>query len=400
MLTKCLVKYALKELLDGKTADQILNLTICEPAMGSAAFLNEAINQLAEAYISRKEQETGTIISYEDRFNELQKVKMYIADRNVYGIDLNPVAVELAEVSLWLNTIYEGGFVPWFGTQLVNGNSLIGARRQVYSEASLQTSSKGLHWYENAPERVPLGTERKKRRGNAQIYHFLLGDPGMCSYSDKVIKQLEPDNIKKMKDWNKKFTAPYTDSELESLRQLSLTVDELWENQIKLRQTVEEETQDALAIFGKEDAGEDSHTTIRQKDLIYSKLYKSEHMKNAGPYARLKFAMDYWCALWFWPIDQAELLPTRSEFFNDLNLILVGTFSTKGNSNMLQYQQLSLFPTEQEEIVSRINELFPGQSEVDITVPASCVSEADCGAEPFHALGIGVCRSLCGEGWF
>ena len=255
VLTKCLVKYALKELLEGKTADQILDLTICEPAMGSAAFLNEAINQLAEAYISRKEQETGNIISYEDRFNELQKVKMYIADRNVYGIDLNPVAVELAEVSLWLNTIYEGGFVPWFGTQLVNGNSLIGARRQVYSEASLQTSSKGLHWYENAPERVPLGTERKKRRGNAQIYHFLLGDPGMCSYSDTVIKQLEPDNIKKMKDWNKKFTSPDTDSELESLRQLSLTVDELWENQIKLRQTVEEETQDALSIFGKDEIG-------------------------------------------------------------------------------------------------------------------------------------------------
>ena len=120
VLTKCLVKYALKELLEGKTADQILDLTICEPAMGSAAFLNEAINQLAETYISRKEQETGKIIRYEDRFNELQKVKMHIADRNVYGIDLNPVAVELAEVSLWLNTIYEGGFVPWFGTQLVN----------------------------------------------------------------------------------------------------------------------------------------------------------------------------------------------------------------------------------------------------------------------------------------
>ena len=33
---------------------------------------------------------------------------MFIADRNVYGIDLNPVAVELAEVSLWLNTIYGG----------------------------------------------------------------------------------------------------------------------------------------------------------------------------------------------------------------------------------------------------------------------------------------------------
>lgn len=199
VLTKCLVKYALKELLEGKTADEILKLTICEPAMGSAAFLNEAINQLAEAYISRKEKETGEIISYEKRFNELQKVKMFIADRNVYGIDLNPVAVELAEVSLWLNTIYEGGFVPWFGTQLVNGNSLIGARRQVYRIENAQSTSKGLRWYEIEPERVPLGTKRMPKK---QVYHFLLGDPGMCSYSDKVIKQLEPANIKEMKDWN------------------------------------------------------------------------------------------------------------------------------------------------------------------------------------------------------
>ncbi len=366
VLTKCLVKYALKELLEGKTADEILKLTICEPAMGSAAFLNEAINQLAEAYISRKEKETGEIISYEKRFNELQKVKMFIADRNVYGIDLNPVAVELAEVSLWLNTIYEGGFVPWFGTQLVNGNSLIGARRQVYSETALTATSKGLHWYENTPERVPVGMERKKRRGNSQIWHFLLGDPGMCDYNDKVIKSLEPDNIKRMKDWNKRFTAPYSEDELESLRQLSLTVDNLWEKQVKLRQTVKDGTQDVLSIYGHKDTDTDSHTSIRQKDLIYSKLYKSEHVKNAGPYARLKFAMDYWCALWFWPIDQVELLPSRSMFINDLNLILVGTFPTEGNSNMLEYQQISLFPTEQEEIISKISELLPGQSEVDI----------------------------------
>ena len=366
VLTKCLVKYALKELLEGKSADEILHLTVCEPAMGSAAFLNEAINQLAEAYIDRKQKELGEMIPAESRLQELQKVKMYIADRNVYGIDLNPVAVELAEVSLWLNTIYEGGFVPWFGTQLVNGNSLIGARRQVYSESALTATSKGLHWYENAPDRVPLGTERKKRRGNAQIYHFLLGDPGMCSYSDKVIKSLEPENIKAMAKWNKDFTAPYSLSDLETLRGLSEVIDELWENQIKLRQTVDRETQDSLSVFGYQDTAEDSHTTIRQKDLIFSKLYKSEHMQNAGPYARLKFAMDYWCALWFWPIDKADMLPSRSEFLNDLNLILVGTFSTKGNSNMLEYQQLSLFPTAQDEIVAKINELFPGQNIVDI----------------------------------
>lgn len=363
VLTKCLVKYALKELLEGKTADEILQLTICEPAMGSAAFLNEAINQLAKAYISRKEKETGEIISYEKRFNELQKVKMFIADRNVYGIDLNPVAVELAEVSLWLNTIYEGGFVPWFGTQLVNGNSLIGARRQVYRIENTQATSKGLRWYEMEPERVPLGTKRMPRK---QIYHFLLGDPGMCSYSDKVIKSLEPENIKKMSAWNKKFTAPVSDDDAVTLLRLSEAIDKLWESQINLRKEVGAKTQDNLSIFGHQDDAVDSHTTIRQKDKIFSELYKSEHMKNAGPYARLKFAMDYWCALWFWPIDQAELLPTRSEFLFDMSLILEGTMDSVNLEDSVKGGQTSLFLNEMEQIAMDIIDIYGIDTVVDI----------------------------------
>jgi len=57
VLTRCLVKYALKELLQGKTADDILSISVCEPAMGSAAFLNEAINQLSEKYLELKQAE-------------------------------------------------------------------------------------------------------------------------------------------------------------------------------------------------------------------------------------------------------------------------------------------------------------------------------------------------------
>lgn len=344
VLTKCLVKYALKELLKGKSADDILHLTICEPAMGSAAFLNEAINQLAEAYISRKEQETGEIIGYEDRFNQLQKVKMFIADRNVYGVDLNPVAVELAEVSLWLNTIYPNGFVPWFGTQLVNGNSLIGARRQCYRVSSLQATSKGLRWYEKAPERVPLGTERKRGKLATQIYHFLLGDPGMCSYTDKVIKQLEPAKIKLLNTWNKAFIVPYSDDDIETLKKLSKTIDKLWKDQISLRQQLEQQTHDSLSVFKFNDDEPDSHTSIRTKDQMLRTMYRSENAKNAGAYARLKFAMDYWCALWFWPIDKADLLPSRSEFLNDMYMILVGLYSTNSDS-----QQLSMLEDADEE---------------------------------------------------
>lgn len=331
--------------------------------MGSAAFLNEAINQLAEAYISRKEKETGEVIGYEDRFNELQKVKMYIADRNVYGIDLNPVAVELAEVSLWLNTIYEGGFVPWFGTQLVNGNSLIGARRQVYRIENAQSTSKGMRWYEMEPERVPLG---KKRMPKKQIYHFLLGDPGMCSYSDKVIKSLEPENIKKMAKWNKEFIKPITDDEVVTLLRLSAAIDDLWEAQINLRKEVNAKTQDSLSVFGHIDDAVDSHTTIRQKDKIFSELYKSEHMRNAGPYARLKFAMDYWCALWFWPIDQADLLPTRSEFLFDMSLILEGTMASVKVTDSVKGGQMTLFPTEMEQLALDIIDTYGTDTVVDI----------------------------------
>jgi type I restriction-modification system DNA methylase subunit len=65
LLTRCLVKYAPKELLQSKTADDILSISVCEPAMGSAAFLNEAINQLAEKYLELKQAELGRRIPHE-----------------------------------------------------------------------------------------------------------------------------------------------------------------------------------------------------------------------------------------------------------------------------------------------------------------------------------------------
>ena len=319
VLTHCLVKYALKELLEGKTADEILHLTICEPAMGSAAFLNEAVSQLAEAYLARKEKETGSAVAHDQRPQEIQKVKMYIADRNVYGIDLNPVAVELAEVSLWLNTIYQGAYVPWFRTQIVNGNSLIGARRQCYTLAQLQAGKGSAVWYENAPERILPGEKRKFAK---QVYHFLAGDPGMCSYTDKVIKAMEPEKIALIKEWNKKFTRAFNDEECDRVLELSAQIDKLWDAHVVLRHEIAEKTTDPLSVWGQPEDKVHTPMTIREKDTIYEGLYLSHGAENASPYARLKAVMDYWCALWFWPIDKAEELPTRREFLFDVQMML------------------------------------------------------------------------------
>ena len=76
-------------------AEDLLKLKILEPAMGAAAFQNEVINQLAELYLTYRQKELGKHISPHLYLDERQKVKAYIATKNIYGVDLNPTAIEL-----------------------------------------------------------------------------------------------------------------------------------------------------------------------------------------------------------------------------------------------------------------------------------------------------------------
>jgi type I restriction-modification system DNA methylase subunit len=361
-LTQCLVKYALKELLKDKTADDILKLAICEPAMGSAAFLNEAIDQLAEAYLERKQDELNQRIPHDRITLEKQKVKMLLADRNVYGIDKNPIARELAEVSLWLNCIFrdhqeieetnergqtwtsivEGDvFVPWFGLQLHCGNSLIGARRQVYRRKQVTGLKKGVgKWHESEPERIPLGQALPKDA----IFHFLLGDPGMANYTDKVIKAMEPEAIRQIGEWQKEFAkAELTAEQADYAIRLSQRLHELWESYAKEVAKLQERTTDPLVVWGQKANGH-HRSLLEQKEKIHLQEKLSEGVANASAYRRLKLVMDYWCALWFWSISEAEQLPTREEFLQEVGAIL-------GETEMLApaAQQLQLFPETQEQ---------------------------------------------------
>ncbi|HQQ66439.1 MAG TPA: hypothetical protein PLO55_09885 [Thermotogota bacterium] len=353
-LTQCLVKYTLRELLDGKSADDILELKICEPAMGSAAFINEAVSQLAEAYLQKKQRETGEIISHDRYAEEKQKVKMRLSDRNVYGIDMNPVAVELAEVSVWLNTIYKGAYVPWFRTQLMNGNSLIGARRQVYRPDQIQERGRGERWHAVAPERVEPKTERPK----GSIYHFLLADPAMAAYGDPVVRKLKPEAIRQTEEWRRSFAAPYNAEEIKTLQRLSGQIDLLWEKHLKVLKKAEELTKDPISIFGHEETALQRPFSTREKDEIYDHELHTEKRGNAGPYARLKLAMDYWCALWFWPIEKAALLPSRSEYLMHLSLIIEGNVISAGPA------QRPLF--EENDAETQLRALFSDLDRVDL----------------------------------
>lgn len=334
VLARCLVKYALKELLQDKTADDILQLIVCEPAMGSAAFLNEAVNQLAEAYLERKQAELNRRIPHDEYPRELQRVRMVLADRNVFGVDLNPVAVELAEVSLWLNAIYgqpdkddEKGNplplrparVPWFGYQLFAGNSLIGAGRGVFRAGSLRKGAKPA-WHEEAPRR--LNVQRPDRAAD-EIYHFLLPDPGMGKYTDKVAKALYPEHFERFSQWRKEFCRPLEDHECSRLQQLSVRIDELWAEHTQWLTRDRARTEDDLTVWP---AAESDAPNIprREKEAIRRQGLFNEDRDLATPFRRLKLVMDYWCALWFWPIQNCAHLPTREQWWMEVGAILEG----------------------------------------------------------------------------
>ncbi|WP_037856841.1 DNA methyltransferase [Streptomyces sp. NRRL S-31] len=163
-------------------AADVLRWRVCEPALGSGAFLNEAVNQLAELYLRLAQRERGVEIDPEDYQRELQKVKAYIALHNAYGVDLNETAVELAEISLWLNTMYQGMKAPWYGLHLHRGNSLIGASRKVYPGNSLSKGGWLTTKDPKKPRHVPLGEKLKAR----EVHQFLLPAMGWGSIGEKV----------------------------------------------------------------------------------------------------------------------------------------------------------------------------------------------------------------------
>ncbi|WP_445005498.1 hypothetical protein [Halomonas mongoliensis] len=302
---------------------------------------------VGEAYLTRKQQELGERIPHEAYQQELQRVKLHIADHNVFGVDLNPIAVELAEVSLWLNALSGGHSVPWFGYQLFTGNSLIGARREVYATRTLTKQAKEGYWYHQAPRRLPpesllnhpvgaqitgrsdadAGNDATAGRRPDEIYHFLLPDPGMVGYSDKVAKQLRPEAFAKIKAWKKAFCAPLDESEIDLLKSLSDAVDRLWREHTQMLAQHRRRTQDTAPLWGQ--GGEAVHTSTREKDDLHRTGIFNTHARIASPYRRLKLAMDYWCALWFWPLERVDELPDRQKWLFDLNTLLnsAGTFT-------------------------------------------------------------------------
>lgn len=134
-LTGPIVEAALRPVLgqlgEAPTPDQILNLKVCDPAMGSGAFLVEACRQLGEALVKAWHTHNEVPILPPDE-DELLFAMRQVAQRCLYGVDKNPMAADLAKLSLWLATLAKDHPFTFLDHALRSGDSLVGfSTRQI-----------------------------------------------------------------------------------------------------------------------------------------------------------------------------------------------------------------------------------------------------------------------------
>ncbi|MFC6287575.1 class I SAM-dependent DNA methyltransferase [Nocardioides sp. GCM10027113] len=330
VLTRFTVGQALEELLDqdGRqtTAEEILGLTVCEPALGSGAFAIEAVRQLAAEYLKRRQEELGERIDPEDYPRELQRVKAYLALHNVYGVDLNATAVELAEISLWLDTMVEGLHAPWFGLHLRRGNSLIGARRAVFRRSQVADKT----WLTAVPEPVSNSEEITGR-----VPHFLLPAEGWGAAADvgKDIKELVPDAVAALKSWRKSIRGKPAKKQVDRLVDLGERVERLWQLAQRRLEIANEQVRRDIRLWD----GDDREIKPAETKSSAGRHVSREEIEASladvdGAYRRLRRVMDAWCALWFWPLtedpdDGGVAPPSLEQWYDALGMILGSTGS-------------------------------------------------------------------------
>ena len=232
-------------------------------------------------------------------------MKAHFALHQTYGVDLNATAVELAEVSLWLNCMYPGLKAPWFGLQLRRGNSLIGCRRATWTTDQLAHKP----WKETRKDHLkpPPDRKLKSQLADNEIHHFLLPGHGWAAVADrKEARELRPNETKALKNWRRKILNAPTANDAKRLTQLASGVEELWNLASSWIEATQRQLRRPIDIYGAEIAAGGTGTS---RDSAYGAIRNPD-----TPLGRLRTVMNAWTGLWFWPPDAGVEPPTWSQW--------------------------------------------------------------------------------------
>lgn len=333
VLTKSTVKYTLKPIVEklerGEIkASDLLQMKILEPAMGAAAFQNEVINQLAVLYLQFRKQEVGETIDPLQYPNELQKVKAFIATSNVYGVDLNATAIELGKLSLWLNVMHKDMEVPFFSNRLAEGNAVIGAWLKVYKKSDVVRTTVGQRaydkkWWEAPTHRIHFSDSRLERH-YTEVYHFLLPVQDMLGILNAKLPTFSKEEEQKLKEKKKvmanirkSWLKGITGEEYKQLERISRKIDVLLKKYVEFQMGVAEYANNGYAVWKYAGKRTLPFETNAQREEFDDQRYRKD-----SAYMKLKAVMDYWCALFFWEYKDLADLPTRQDYWDDIERVL------------------------------------------------------------------------------
>lgn len=266
---------------DGKvrTPEEILALKVCDPAMGSGSFLVAALRVLTDAVVTslhvhgRIKKNNGHVrlecelLPDADRDQTEEAipaiVRRAVVEHCLYGVDLDALAVELARVSLWVETLDKRLPFTFLDHKLRCGDALVGTWLDRFRDYPL------LAWWRQSPD--------EKWRG---VTHE--GDIWARKLKDLRTALVEEQRQLIVGQRNLDFAGASDDE----LRAALVRVRELYR---RLRAVPATQPDKRAEIWRKQVATDPALLRVRQ-------------------------AFDTWCSLWFWPLDKIEEAPRPAEF--------------------------------------------------------------------------------------
>lgn len=285
-----------------KRPADILALKVCDPAMGSGSFLVGALRYLTDALVAslyhykliERADDGGVPRMADGQISEVlsdellklrpteegfedalrAQLKRHIVERCLYGVDLDPLAVELGRMALWVETMDRDLPFGFLDHKLKVGNALVGAWFDTYRDYP------ALAW-----DREGGDKDYQKDKPQNLVSHF---------YTD----------AKGKKRGDKFTTAIATRAKAVPEQMVSLL-----SGQMALGSALEasEVHEELLKAFKK------LHRLPVHDSDRRAAVYRDEVLANPH-YHALKARMDLWCALWFWPGEQIDLAPLPLQF--------------------------------------------------------------------------------------
>jgi len=189
-----------------KSPKELLELKVCDMAMGSAGFLVQVIRYLSERLVEAWDALTfvsgalrvtpegqpatgkpGELIIPQDDEERLVLAKRLVADRSIYGVDKNPLAVEIAKLSIWLTTMDKGRPFTFLDHALKCGDSLVGADEDMYRKWAFSLKGAQFTLYLTTLEEF-VETARQKRK---ELESFTVLDVRDAEHKVELLKEAD-----------------------------------------------------------------------------------------------------------------------------------------------------------------------------------------------------------------